>query len=263
MHRAPTMATAILSSLYGTLLSHSGAPYKLCPRFPMRKSPVLAWPCCRSRCSPTEAALPCRQLILLPGLLCLHFSRLQGISQALGWNYRIGSLVPELPLLLCSCPKGGRSKVICCQTRHFLTIHPHQGKETSPEDHHREENCTGYSHSFILEPTADGRGVLSLCSSCWGRWGWTLWGAGLPWDRDTSRLRWLWCEELLWVRGCVPIPGAADPADGGSWAKLASANPQHVALQARAWNYSWQREQPGIVPWGEGNSTLPRISASP
>lgn len=69
--------------------------------------------------------------------------------------------------------------------------------------------------------TADLRGVLSLCSSCWERGGWTERGAGLPRDMDT-------CQEgqggdmgvvggsCCGVRGRLHLPGAADPADGGS-----------------------------------------------
>lgn len=245
-----------------------GLPASCARGFPWGTPQCWRGPCCSLRCNTTKPALPCRQLVLLPGPACActspdckKYCRSCDVIPGLEDPWQ------SLPLLLCSSSKGGTSKVIPV-TRHFLTLAtcPHQGEETSLEDHHREENCTGYSHFFILVTTADLRGVLSLGSSCWERWGWTLRGVGLPWELDTSGSTRGEMDEAwgsCWgVRGCVRVPGAAAPADGGSWAKLASANPWCGALQARAGNYSWQREPPAIVPWGEGNSTLPPFPAS-
>lgn len=105
--------------------------------------------------------------------------------------------------------------------------------------------------------------VCCPCAPAAGRGEDGHWAAGLPWHMDTSQegveMDVVW-GSCCGVRGCVPVPGAADPADGGSWAKLESANPSHGALHARAWNYSWQMELPAIVPWGEGHSRLFPIS---
>lgn len=69
-------------------------------------------------------------------------------------------------------------------------------------------------------------------------------------------LQWVWREgpgtEKKRNRACCPGTAAAS-ADGGFWAKLASANPWHAALQLRTQNCSWQRKLPAIAPWGEAN----------
>lgn len=70
MHRAPTMTTDILSSLYGTDFSHSGAPYKLCPRFPSRNTPVLAWSMLQIQMQARQASPALQQLLLLPACAC-------------------------------------------------------------------------------------------------------------------------------------------------------------------------------------------------
>lgn len=239
-----------------------------------QSSPVLGLPTscargfpggnCRCSCKPSEPALPCRQLPLPPGpavpALLLTARNIAGVGvQLQDWKPHTRA-APSL----FSDPKGGMSKVIYCYTRHFLTLAtwPRQGEETSPEDQPREENCTGYSEFLVLVTTADVGGVLSLCPSCWERWGWTL-GSRAPMGHGhfSGRVE----MDVVWgsccgVRGCVPVPGDADPADGGSWAKLESANPAHGALHARAWNYSWQMELPAIVPWGAGHLTLFPIS---
>lgn len=101
------------------------------------------------------------------------------------------------------------------------------------------------AHTCVLTPAKARKGTAWTGGTSQGVWG-----------RSCSSLgqRWAWAVNPGSGNEGVRrhCPGAAAPfAGGGSWDKVASANPWRAALQPRAQNHSGQRELPAVTPWGE------------